>query len=106
MKRRFSKRALVGGGVGLLAAIAIGMAFAPDLNADRGGVSPSALNRIAEKNARAADSASAQMIAKSRAAAQTADALRSAEEQDNARDTARLARLDESAPPAANTASQ
>lgn len=101
MRRRFPKRVLVG--IGLVTAIAIGLIVAPDMRSDGSGASPVALNRIAQKNARAADSASAEMIAKSRAAAAAADALRSAQEAEAARDDARLARLEGES---VNTASQ
>jgi hypothetical protein len=79
MKRRLSGRALAGG-VALMIAVAVGIAFAPKLIADPPSASPETLRRMAEKNERAAIEAAADLRDKSRDAAEATDALRAANE--------------------------
>lgn len=103
MKRRISRRALVGGGLALLVALVVGIALVPDLRPGGSGASPTVLNRIERKNQRAATEAAAQMRAESRASAQAAESMRAAQERGRAEADAMIARFD-NAEPGANKA--
>lgn len=76
---RVSRRGLAGG-LALLAALVVGAALAPDLSPEASGASPAVLNRIAQKNERAASEAAARMRAASEATARAADSNRAAAE--------------------------
>lgn len=98
------RRLFAGGGVALVVAVIAGVAIAPELGgaSTNEGAPPSTLNRIAQKNDRAAVEAAARMRAQSRLQAERADALRAAEESGRAKAEAMLARFDDNeAEPAA-----
>ena len=81
MRRRLglSRRGLAGG-LALLAALVVGAALAPDLSPEASGAPPAVLNRIAQKNERAASEAAARMRAESEATARAVDSRRAAAE--------------------------
>jgi hypothetical protein len=107
VRRRAPARRLMAGSVAILVFAAIaGIAIAPDLGgaSTNNGAPPAALNRIAQKNDRAAVEAAARMREDSRREAERADALRSARERGRAEADAALARFDDNeAEPAAIT---
>jgi hypothetical protein len=74
-----SRRGLAGG-LGLLAALIVGLALAPDFGREADGAPPAVLNRIAAKNDRAAVEAAARMRSESEASARAADARSAAAE--------------------------
>jgi hypothetical protein len=91
---RIPRRALFGGGLALGFALILGISFAPDLGDNSARAVPSAaLNRIAQKNDRAAIEAAARMRANSAASAEAADALQDARERGVADANATLARF-------------
>lgn len=97
MKRRISRRALVGGGLALVVALAVGVSLAPDLGPGGPGATPTVLNRIERKNDRAAMEAAAQMRADSLAGTRAAESLRAAQERGRADAEAAIARFDNEA---------
>lgn len=101
MKRRISGRTLAGGGLALMVAVIAGVALVPNLRGNPPGASAATLNRIAQKNERAAIDAAAQMRTESRTTAEATDSMRAAQERGRADADATLARFDneESGPP-------
>lgn len=110
MKRRISGRTLAGGGLALMVAAIAGVAVVPNLRGDPPSASAATLNRIAQKNERAAIDAAAQMRTESRNTAEATDTLRAAQERGRADADATLARFENeesgragrAAPPAAD----
>ena len=80
----------------LALAVIVGVTLAPNLRGDDRGASPLVLNRIAQKNDRAAAEAAAQMRAKSEASATAADSVQAARDRGRAEAQATLARFDNS----------
>lgn len=80
----------------LALAVIVGVALVPNLRGRDQGASPVVLNRIAQKNDRAAAEAAAQMRAKSEASATAADSVQAARERGRAEAQATLARFDNS----------
>lgn len=98
MRRRGpARRLFAGGGIVLVVAVIAGVAITPDLGgaSTNEGAPPSTLNRIAQKNDRAAVEAAARMREQSRLQAERADALRAAEESGRAKADEMLARFDD-----------
>jgi hypothetical protein len=77
---RLSRRMQLAVGAGLLAALALGLAFGARTYSDDGAAPPAVLNHIAAKNEDAAVTAAARMKAESEATAAAADARRAANE--------------------------
>lgn len=81
MRRRIRKRTLIGGGLLLFVAVIAAITLAPDFGNNSARAVPTAtLNRIATKNDRAADAASADLRNRSAESAAAADARRDAED--------------------------
>ena len=98
MRRRLSRRGLAVG-VALLAVAGVtGVVLAPDLggSGSERGAPPAALNRIAQKNDRAATEAAERLRARSEASAKAADSMRAASERGRAEAEETLARFENS----------
>ena len=95
IKRRLSRRAIAGGGVGLLLALAVGVSLAPNLRSGASGASPAVLNSIARKNEAAAIEASAQMRSESRDTTHAAESMIAAERRGSDQANAVVARFDD-----------
>jgi hypothetical protein len=97
--RRIPRAALFAGGLALGFVLILGLSFAPDLGENKArAVPPAALNRIAQKNERAAVESAARMRANSAASAEAADALQDARERGIAEANATLARFSSDEP--------
>lgn len=97
IKRRLSRRAIAGVGLGLFVALVVGVSLAPNLRSGASGASPAVLNHIARNNDRAAIEAAAQMRAESRVTTRAAESMLAAERRGSTEANAMLARFDNEA---------